>query len=102
MASSENPMLLLETPQGPSGRQRGWNTELGDLSALPRHASSCPATPQDTLRRSRGDSPMLQAFPLTGAGSEQPKANNRYETSRKIIDVRSLKPSMMACQVWTF
>ena len=47
LASSENPMLLLETPQGPSGRQRGWSMTLGELSALPRHTVSCPATPQD-------------------------------------------------------
>ena len=84
MASSENPMLLLETPQGPSGRQRGWNPELGDLSGLPRHASSCPATPQDTLHQSRGGPHVREAFPLTDARSEQPKADTWYETSGKM------------------
>ncbi len=85
-------MLLLETPQGPSGRQRGWNPELGDLSGLPRHASSCPATPQDTLHRSRGGSHAREAFPLTDARSEQPKADTRYGTSGKMEFFYYLKP----------
>ncbi|BDA41968.1 hypothetical protein COCOBI_02-7660 [Coccomyxa sp. Obi] len=85
MASSENPMLLLETPQGPSGRQRGWNPEPGDLSALPRHASSCPATPQDTLHRCMGYSPVREAFPLTGARSQQPKAGTCGPNRREVF-----------------
>lgn len=92
MASSENPMLLLETPQGPGGRQRGWNPDLQDLNALPRHTSSCPATPQDTLRRARGGSPVREAFPLTGARSEQAKADTWYGTSGKIRISGSLRP----------
>ena len=68
-------MLLLETPQGPRGRQRGWNMTLGELSALSRHAASCPATPQN--RASPGGEPHTreEAFPLTCAPPGHPKGD---------------------------
>lgn len=68
LASSENPLLLLETPQGPGGTERDWASGPQHAVVLARQAMSCPATPASAAQEKclRPGSRECEAFTLPG------------------------------------